>query len=221
MKRIKYVFSFVAVFFLININIKALTYGGCEYSTISRLKGLVSNINFTYDYYIEDNNAYFNLTIVNLVPDLYFIDSYTGKKYSYYDSNNGELVIPGIGINQGTLKFYSAREECYGVSLNSKYYKFPTYNKYFTDPLCIGNPSYSVCKKWAKINYSYSEFKQVIEKQEEKQEEKNEIIIEYEKTLLDKIVEFYLKNYYLILPLIILISSVLMMTNKKKNSFKI
>ena len=221
MKRIIYIVILITFFFLFNVNLKALTYGGCEYSEISKLKSFVSNINLTYDYYIENNEAYFNLTITNLTPELYFVDSYTGNKYSYYDSNDGELTIYGIRDTKGNLKFYSAREECYGVSLNSKYYNFPSYNTYSTDPLCIQKPNHTVCKKWIKINYSYSEFKEIIENYQEKTEEKNDIIIEYDKGFMEKVIEFYLNNYYIILPIIIVISYIVMLINKKKNSFKI
>ena len=35
------------------INSSALTYGGCDYSTVSRMKSIVKNINISYDYTIK------------------------------------------------------------------------------------------------------------------------------------------------------------------------
>jgi len=105
--------------------------------------------------------------------------------------------------------------------LGSKYYNFPVYNKYFTDPLCIQNPTYSICKKWANINYSYSEFKEAIERYREKKEDKPEIIVNYEKSWLDEIIEFYVNNYYIILPIIIVFSSVVIIINRRNNKFRL
>ena len=42
-------------FSLFNIKASALTYGGCAYSDVARLKAFVSNINISYDYYIQNN----------------------------------------------------------------------------------------------------------------------------------------------------------------------
>ena len=49
-KKFIYIAVFVVLFFSFKFTSKALTYGGCEYSEIARLKSLVSNVNIIYDY---------------------------------------------------------------------------------------------------------------------------------------------------------------------------
>lgn len=216
---------FIIVFLMfVNCNCKALSYGGCSYSEVSKLKSFVSNINMSYDYYIYDNKAYFNLTINNIVPNIYFVDSYTGKTYNYYDTNEGEITIYNYENIKGNINFYSSLSECYGIKLGTKYYKFPQYNIYYNDPLCAENKKFSLCQKWQKVNYSYSEFKEKIDeynKKIENDELEKESEIKYEKTILDIFVSFYTKYYYIILGGIILVCTVVMIVSSRKNKFKI
>ena len=65
----------IILFLLINFfpfYISALTYGGCDYSDVARMKSIVTNINLSYDYKIIDNEAYFDVTLSNLTKDIYF-----------------------------------------------------------------------------------------------------------------------------------------------------
>lgn len=222
MKKNKYVLFAFFVFFIFSMKLNALTYGGCEYSEISRMKSFVSNINITYDYHIDSKQAYFDVIISNLVPEIYFIDSQTGKKYDYTNTINGELIIKNYTKTSGTYKFYSNLDKCYGVKLSNKYYNFPTYNIYYDDPLCESNRDYSLCQKWIKISYSYSEFKKLIQEYTQKKqeyEEPDEIEIIYEPTILDALVKIYVDYYYFILIGIIIACIIVMIINRKKNSF--
>lgn len=216
----------IILFFLINFfpfSLSALTYGGCDYSDVSRMKSIVTNINLSYDYKIISNEVYFDVTISNLTDDIYFYDTSTEKKYYYSDTNNGEIVIPDYNITSGSYKFYSAKNECFGVSLGTKYYNFPVYNKYYNDPLCADIPNYSLCQKWGYVNYSQNEFEQMIfeYKNGKPEEEDNKIIVEYKKTFLEKVIDIYVKYYYLFLGLLILLCTVVIIINNKKNSFKL
>lgn len=220
-RRIVYIFLIIGLFFTFNTICEALTYGGCEYSEISRLKSLVSNINISYDYYIENNRAYFNITLNNIVPGMYFVDSNTNQKYNYYNSIEGEIVLTGYK-DSGKFNFYSELNACYGIKLGSKYYRFPTYNFYYENSLCDGNQNHSLCKKWANITYSYDEFRNLIEEYNKNKDEldenvENEVI--YEKTYLDVFVNFYVKYYYFILIGIIVICVIVMIINRRKNKF--
>ena len=202
------------------INSFALTYGGCEYSTVSRMKSIVSNINISYDYKIVDNRAYFNVTLNNLTNDIYFYDTATRKKYYYKDTNNGEITLYNY-IDSGSFKFYSNNVSCYNLSLGTKYYKFPSYNVYYSDPLCAEIPSYSLCQKWASVNYSRDEFEHLVMEYKNGKNTEEEVIVEYEKTLIDKIVELYIKYYYYFLGAIILIFVPIIIVNDRKNRFKL
>ena len=223
-KKIYYIIFFIVFIFVFNSKIKSLTYGGCEYSEISRLKSFTSNINITYDYYIYNNQAYFNVTLNNIVPGMYFIDSTTGIKYNYSDTNDGEITINGYSNSGGNYKFYSSLDKCYGVKLGNKYYSFPTYNRYYENELCKENKNYSLCQKWIKVTYSYDEFKKKIEdynKNNQISDEQKQPIVVYNKTVLDILVGFYVKYYYVILISIIVICAIIMVINRRKNKFDI
>lgn len=222
MKKNIFIIILLSMFLLFKVEVKALTYGGCEYSQISRLKSIVSNINLSYDYYIQGNSAYFNITLNNLVPEIYFVDVKNEKTYTYSDTNNGEIVIYGNKYTNGSFRFYSAIDSCKGIKLGTKYYKLPKYNIYHNSKMCEGIQNYSLCKKWANITYSYTELENLIEKykngeQNNIAEEKQEVI--YEKSIIDYIVEFYVKYYYIVLIAIIIICTVIMIINRKRNKF--
>ncbi len=222
--KIVYLFFIISISLFVCMNVKALTYGGCEYSQISRLKSFVSNINFSYDYYIDNDSAYFNITLTNLVPGIYFIDSTTNKRYSYSDSINGEITITGYNVSGGNYKFYSELNECYGIKLGNRYYNLPKYNNYYGDPLCKENPNYSLCQKWANVTYSRDEFEAMIDKyknsgEEDKGKDDTEVI--YKQTYLDKFVKFYVDYYYILLGVIIAICITVMIISSRKNRFDI
>lgn len=211
---------FVLCLFTYNMSIKSLTYGGCEYSQISRLKSIVSNINISYDYNINNNTAYFNITISNLTPDIYFVDTKTSKKYYYNNANDGEITIYNVTNDSGNYRFYSAINKCYGIKLGDKFYNLPTYNYYYNDPLCQANPDFSLCKKWVEVNYSRDELEKLINEYNNKNNNE-EIVPEkpHEETLIDKIIKFYVKNYYFILGGIIVICIPMIVIIRRKNKF--
>ena len=159
--RLKILF-FLSLIFVVKMNVFGLTYGGCDYSDISRLKALVTNINVSYSYYMENNTPYFNVNLTNITSDMYFRDTLTNKTYSYNDTDNGEINIIGYNQTSGSYKFYSALSDCYGISLGTKYYQFPAYNIYYDDEICSGIKNYSLCQKWIDVNYSYYEFVNIL-----------------------------------------------------------
>jgi len=223
-KKTIYIIMTIGLFFAFNIFGKALTYGGCEYSQISRLKSLVSNVNISYDYYMVGNEAYFSVTLNNVVPGIYFVDSKTGKTYNYNNTIDGEITITGYKSTNGNYKFYSELSDCRDVKLSNKYYKLPAYNIYYTDSLCKENRNHSLCQKWANITYSYDEFKNYINKynNKDKVEIQDETIENvYEKTYLDTLVSIYVNYYYYILIGIILVCVTIMIISRKKNKFNL
>ena len=198
-KKINIILAFVILLVIKITNCDALKYGGCEYTQISKLKSFVTNINIYYDYHISNNTPYFDVTITNLVPGIYMQDSNTNKIYNYSDSKDGEIVIKDYDWYSGNYKFYSALSECYGISLGTKYYNFPTYNIYYGSELCKDIKNFSLCQKWAKINYSSSEFLELVNEYKESLNKKDETIednTEYKLGFLDEIVNLYVNYYY-------------------------
>lgn len=209
--------------FVCNEKINGLTYRGCDSSTISRLKSFVSNINLSYEYRIDNNITYFNVTVSNIPNGTYFIDTKTSKTYYYSDTNNGELIIRDYTGESGSYKFYSNVGECKGILLGVKYYKFPIYNIYYKHKLCSDVPNFRLCQKWVDKIYPLYQFENQIQeyKSNLNKDDINEGTIVYEKNLFSKIVEFYVKYYYLILGVIIIACWLIIIINKRKNSFKL
>ena len=148
MKIISKILFTIAFFILFNVNCSALSYGGCDSSTISVLKKLVNNINISYSYEIVDNNAFFDITLNNIPNNVYLVDSINQKKYVYSDTENGELTINGYkNINEGKYIFYVNNGICDGIKLGTKYYKLPIYNTRRNSGLCADIPNYSLCKR--------------------------------------------------------------------------
>ena len=204
-------------------NVKALLYGGCEYSVVSNLKSLVSNVNISYTYEIRNNDAYFNVTLNKIPKDVYFIDTKTNAKYYYSDTADGEITIKEYNnVTDGQYRFMIYNGICDGVKLGTKYYKFPKYNKIYNSEICKGIENYSLCKKWSKDNYSDDEkINKIKEYKSSEKEDVEKSEIKYEKDTISKIVEFYIKYYYLFLPIIIFICVIIMFISRKKNSFKL
>jgi len=211
----KKILFFIVLLFLININtIKAK----CNYSTVSRAKSLVSNINISYSYHMNDFQPYFDVTISNITPDMYFVDTQTDKTYTYNDTRNGEITINNYDGTSGAYKFYSASGDCYGTSLGRKYYKFPVYNIYYNSAMCSDIPEYSLCKKWVDFNYSYDEFSTAIDKYKISLVEKDEPEenVTYNPDIFSNIVKFYMNYYYYILIAVIIICGIVIIVKKKK-----
>lgn len=206
---------------LINTNVYALTYAGCEYSTVSRFKSLVSNVNIYYDYHITNNNVYFDVTLTNITPGMSFRDTNTGKIYTYNDTVNGEITIKNYNETSGSYKFYSTQANCTNILFGTKYYNFPIYNKNYNDPLCSDIPNYGLCQKWVNKNLSHSEFERLINEYKESLRKPTQIEEpeEHAKNFVDIIIDFYVKYYYYLLPVIILICGIVIYTQHKKNKF--
>lgn len=220
--RKKILLMFVLLFCIINFDVKALTYGGCDVSLISKLKSYVTNINISYSYYISGNVPYFKVIVNNVTPDMYFVDSVTGKVYTYQNTDNGEITISGYIQMGGRYDFYSANNECYGTKLGTKYFSFPKYNFYHESDLCSDIPDFGLCKRWTTVGYSQIEFQKKIKEYKDSLIPKKENLkIKYDKTWFDYIASFYVKYYYVFLITIILVCGAVILIDKKKNRFKL
>ena len=198
----------------------ALTYGGCDFSVVARMKQMVTNINTIYDYRIVNDSAYFDVTISNVTKDIYAYDTYYKK--TYY-ATNGDIVIKGIKREDVTINFYSNRNECKSLFLGSTYLNFPTFNKYYDDKVCEGASALAQCSKWVQSVYTYDEVKEAVDAYLESLNNNKDVptTATYQKTIFDRIIDFYVKYYLAFLIGVIAICATVMIINKKKNEFKI
>ena len=220
----KKVLFILLCFFLLKLDVFGLTYNGCDYSTISKMKSLVTNVNITYDYEIVNGEPRFSVTLTNVFEGTYFVDSNGMKKYYYSDTNNGEITITNYDGRSGSYRFYSALADCEGTSLGKKYYSFPAYNTYYGSDECKDIPNFSLCQKWVNTNYGYDKFKTLADQYRKKLEEsskKKEELVEYNPTFLDRIIEIYVNNYFYFLLGIIFVCGIIIIIKRRKDSFKL
>ena len=204
-------------------NVSAVNYGGCDYSAISRMKSIVKNINVSYDYHIVDGVAYFDVTLTNITPDLYFVDSLGEKYYTYSSTEEGEIIITNY-TSSGNYRFYSNVDECYGISLGTKYYTLPTYNKYYESDTCKEIPNFSLCQKWASVNYSEEKFESLALSYKNTIKEEEEIpddVVKKSNGAFDKIAELYINYYYYFLGGIIIACSTIIIIKRRNDKFKL
>lgn len=219
----KILFVFVFIFMLtLPISVFAKAKTGCDYSLVSRLKQYASNVNIIYDYRIIDNEAYFDVTINNIIPEIFIFDEITGKSYYYNSTNNGELVIKDYkDISKLKYKINSNNTECNGQLLFTQYINLPIYNKYSSDPLCQGIEEYSLCHTFLQTNITYEEFVEKVtayknKKDKEPEDDKNKIL---EKTSWDKFLDFMLSYGLYIVALLAVLVAFVSRKRSKKNQF--
>ena len=206
---------------IIPFKTNALVISSCSTSILSELKTLASNVNLSYDYEIRNNQAYFKITINNLNNKFYIIDS-LGNKYTYSNSNNGEVITKEFSnIEKIKFSIYSNVTDCMNDLLATKYVNLPTYNSYYGSEVCKGVENYKLCQKWYKQTLDYDSFIYEVNKYKNKSTkvENTEEEIVSTKGLFDTIFEFYIKYYYIILPILIVVSLTIMYIKNRKNKF--
>ena len=192
---------------------------GCDYSVLSKLKKYASNVNIIFDYRIENNEAYFNVIISNLISDIYVLDESSGKTYS---SNGGDVVISNIhGVKNIKYKILSKNAACSDELLITQYIKLPVYNKYSTDPLCDGLDNYNLCYTFIDTNLTYDEFKEMVEAYRTKKPEKQEEVVknEYVKTDWEKFLDFLIKYGIFIAAALAILITIISVRRNRKNKF--
>ena len=168
----------------------------CDWGEISAKKNLARNIDWSYEYYLENNKMYFDITISNVYEDLYIVDTTTSKKYA-----KSEFTINKIADNQ-KLKFEIYSSEC-DEQVATKDISLPAYNKYYGTEYCEGIKEFSSCKKWQILNSSVTEdvIKQKTNEYRENLNKTSTKVIEYETNS---------SNFYVFVGLVLLALTLLL-----------
>lgn len=189
----------------------------CNDSEKIRLNKLASNVTYSYTYEESNQDISYTVTISNLSKDLIIRDRYNGKDYR---GNGQDIVIKGYA-QQTTAKFYiyADNQSCYSSSILTNAISFPAYNPYYNDDVCKKAQGYIYCRKWIIMPYSYEEFKSKVNKYISENTVTKEEIYEIEPgpSLFDIIGIIYVKTYFIILPLIILICLIIIYRLNQKN----
>lgn len=203
MKKILFV---IIILFLMPSFVFAKSKTSCNYTLVSNLKKLVSNVNMTYSYRISDGSVYYDITFTNIQPDLYFYDKIYDRYYSYDDTNNGVITLSEYYPGNVSFTFYSRHSECNDEKLSVKSVSLPYYNRYYDDDLCDGIEDYNLCQRWINYNGTYTYFKEQVQNYRYSlisKNDNNDIVIK--KSFLTKLIEYFTSYYYIILPLSIMI----------------
>lgn len=192
----------------------------CSNEEMTKWKSLAQNVTISYDAVEKNGKVSFTITFSNMNKDLEIYDSSSQKMLT---STKNEFTITKNKDNQ-TYRFdiYTKHEYCGRVSLYTIYADIPAYNQYHNDMICDGVEEYALCKKWALIKYSYSEWKEKVQAYKDSlipTEEETPIEAQKE-SLLEKIIDIYSDVYYIVLPIIIVVGMVtIYVYNKKRELF--
>lgn len=184
----------------------------CSNSEKNKLALLAQNITTSYDYIEENGKVSFYITLSNLQPGFRVRDIAHG--IDYYYTGEDIIIYNFVPNNNYRLDIYST--SC-TERLYSHYISLPGYNPYYMDPICI-EVNHSICQKWVNMKYDYDTFIKEVNKIKDKKpnktpiEEKQEVLGFY-----DYIIDFFVKYYYIMLPLIIIVCSIAIYKLRRKD----
>lgn len=163
---------------------------------------MAKNITTTYDYVESNGTASFQITLSNIPTNFIIKEAINGTKHPYSGSS---LTVNNYESGK-TYRFdvYVDDVNCFLERLYSIYVTVPFYNQYYQDEICKGIESYKYCQKWQSNTFTYEEFVKNVESYKKSliKEEKPEK--EIKESIFDKILDFYIDYYFVILPVIIL-----------------
>ncbi len=177
--------------------------------------------NITYSYTYNDSNNTFNILFANITDGLYLIDMDTMQEYRNISEITINNVTPGNSYRYGV--FTSDLNPCSSSSIYNIYVTLPFYNPFYKDSLCEGITSYKYCKKFINKSVTYDEFKENVlnyknsftNGDDKKSEENEETILE---KVFNKLFELYINYYFVVLPIIIIITLIAIYRENKKDS---
>lgn len=221
---IKRTIVFIIVLFIMPMYVFARSKTDCDYTLLSDLKKIANNIDFTYEYKIENNIAYFDITITNITNDVYIVDS-NNNSYYYSDTVNGILRLDNFKSGKYQFKVISNNIECLSNNLLVKTLSLPYYNEFYNSEVCNGLENYYMCYKWYNYRGSYDLFEYEVNKYKESLKIDNIVNDDVNISLFDKIINFILKYFYLIFIIVLILIMIIIYLVKlikfRRNRFDI
>ena len=209
----KKILLFIAFF----IGINSVNAAICDNHLKVQYQEQAKNISYSYNY-IDSNNAFD--VVFNNVDDVFYFKNIDNE--DTYDGANGEIKISNVkpGSKIGVKVFPDDGTTCSAYNVYYIYVNLPYYNPYYQDNLCNGIEDYKYCKKFLNKSVTYEEFINNIQKYRDSLN--NEISKENDSDTLSlfmNVVDFYLKSYFIILPIIIVINiiTIIVIKHKRKN----
>lgn len=228
-------FIFVGMCVFVNFNNKVYADDDireiCSTYEQSKLERKAQKVEFTYTLkFNADNKPYFEVMYLNLQAGLEI--RYGENTYVFDDDKSSGIIQNSFANNGETYEFkiYAAYGyPCVGELLHTEKVKLPKYNIYSEYDECITYEEFPMCRKWydgeikneAHFYEELEKYKKSLEKPEEKPP-----VVEEEKNLFEKFIEFYLNNLIITVPVtvIIVIAVVVLVIRsviRRKNRVKI
>lgn len=216
-KRIILLSLLIATSIFLKINVYALD-AGCTQAEQVRLRQLASATQITYDFYQETNEGGlfqgYKVTISNFTPDFYIYNEKQGIYFRYMGSSS-TTVGEFSGGSTYSFPFYASDQSpCNGQLILTKNLQLIPYNKYSTDPLCVGHETYELCKKFTAVQASSQtdferRMKQYINDLEKKDNPPAVVEKPVEtKTIWQQALNFVVSNYMIFLVVIAIAGTV-------------
>ena len=187
----------------------------CDNARFVSYQDKAKNITYSYDYVDESNT--FNITLTNVSSDFYLLDLNSNVTYPY---TSDEMVLSGMTPGKTyKLAIYTENDiYCSDKRIYTLYIKLPYYNPYYNDELCSDIKEFQFCKKFITKMITYDEFKEKVNTYKN-QIEKGNTSDESEEyvSIFRRLLNFYTKYYYVILPSIIILGLVIRWRYNKKN----
>ena len=210
------VFFMMFLFCILPINTMALSW--CSNSEKANLKALATNISVSYDYKINNNKATFDVTISNLLPNMYFIAE-DGNKYYSTTINNGEITFYNL-IQDHSFRFdVYGNGDCDDELLYTFYAVTPTYNRFYTLKVCDNAKEYKLCQRWVKHSLTQKEFISDVNDYINNRDEKTNVEEENKINPFSYVLNFIEMYYIHIIIIIVVIVIIVKYIKYKKDTF--
>ncbi len=173
----------------------------CDYAEQYKLSALASNVNANYSV-SEEPEVYFIITINNLTDKIYAAVKSDNNsnivEYEYSEANGGSVSFTSSEIYKKTdftIKIYAVNPFCDRSELRTITVTTPRYNPYYNYAACEDVRDFYLCQKWSDFEISYEELVSRINDYKEALKDKEIIEEEQEKTIIQEVIDFVVKNY--------------------------
>ncbi len=204
MKKNKLLIFVSLLLFFMSTKVDAL----CTSKELSKLKVEAFEANIVYDLKFDKNhNSYFNINIYNVSKNVMVIFN----SNTYLPDSNGQIKLETAlqGGDTYEFKFYGGYDtKCAEEFIYLKRVNIPKYNSYSENEQCIEYEEFPLCNKWYQgdipnIEFFNSKLEAYIASLKKEEPPKEEIVIE--KSIMDKIIDFYVDHIIICLPITIII----------------
>ena len=206
---LKYLFVFIGCMFISPL----ISHAQCSYERTAELSRIASNVQFGYTYEVTGDVTY-NVTMTNLVNDIYVVDNYNNTFV-------GETEMNKAPANSLKYTIYSNDNDCRGEILVTKYLSLPVYNYFSKMEACKQYPNFRYCQMWENTRgVSEADFNNALE-QYKTNELSKENVDENKVGIFERILAVfdntYFKTGFTILLIVVLIGTAILVYWHKKH----